>query len=155
MGPSIMPGPHQWRYRLGREVCRWTLPRQAILDLLSHTPGHLTAKNIYSALHKSHPGLGLTTVYRTLDLLVRSGLVNRFSFGSGEARYEFNPAEKKEHHHHLICTGCGKIINYRDFVEEELELVKRTEASLAQKHKFVIQDHNIEFYGLCAKCRQG
>jgi len=149
-----MPGPHHWRHQFRRHVCRWTLPRQAILDLLSRTPGHLTAKEIYSSLHRSHPGLGLTTVYRTLDLLVRSGLVSRFSFGSGESRYEFNPAEKKEHHHHLICTRCGQVINYRDFVDEELELIKKTEESLAKKYKFVIHDHNIEFYGLCEKCRQ-
>lgn len=149
-----MPGPHHWRYRFRKQVCRWTLPRQAILDLLSHTPGHLTAKEIYASLHNTYPGLGLTTVYRTLELLVRSGLVNRFSFRSGESRYEFNPGEKKSHHHHLVCTGCGTIINYDDFVDEELELVRKTEEKLAKKYRFAIHDHNIEFYGLCEKCRQ-
>jgi len=149
-----MAAPHRWRRRFRKQVRHWTLPREAILDLLSRTPGHLTAKDIYASLHKTHPGLGLTTVYRTLDLLVRSGLANRFAFGSGESRYEFNPAEKREHHHHLVCTRCGKIINYSDFVEEELELVKKTEQILARKYKFAIQDHNIEFYGLCEQCRQ-
>lgn len=154
MESSAMTSPHHWRHRFRRQICRWTLPRQAILDLLSRTSGHLTAKEIYASLHKSHPGLGLTTVYRTLDLLVRSGLVARFAFGGGESRFEFNPAEKKEHHHHLVCTRCGIIINYKDFVEEELDLIKKTETILAKKYGFTILDHNIEFYGLCQKCRQ-
>jgi len=149
-----MRSPHKWRHRFKDQVCRWTLPREVILDLLSRTTRHLSAKDIYVSLHRTHPALGLTTVYRTLDLLVRSGLVNKYAFGSGESRYEFNPAEKKEHHHHLLCTRCGKIIDYSDFVEEELELVKKTEQTLARKYKFVIRDHNVVFYGLCENCSQ-
>jgi Fur family ferric uptake transcriptional regulator len=149
-----MPGPHKWRHRFKDQVCRWTLPREAILNLLSRTSRHLSAKDIYVSLHRSYPGLGLTTVYRTLDLLVRSGLVNKYAFRSGESRYEFNPGEKKEHHHHLLCTRCGKIIDYSDFVDEELELVKKTEQTLAKKYKFVIHDHNVVFYGLCETCRK-
>jgi Fur family ferric uptake transcriptional regulator len=97
--------------------------------------------------------MGLTTVYRTLDLLVRMGLLNRLSFGTGESRYEFKSGEKDAHHHHLICVKCGEIVDYRDFVDEELELVRKTEESLARKHGFRIMDHNVEFYGLCPQCR--
>jgi Fur family ferric uptake transcriptional regulator len=97
--------------------------------------------------------LGLTTVYRTLDLLVRLGLLNKLSFGSGESRYEFRATDEKTHHHHLICMRCGTIIDYTDFVNEELELVKKTEDSLARKHGFKIIDHNIEFLGICPECR--
>ncbi len=150
---SPMPRHGRWHPRLSGHATRWTAPRQAILDLLSQTEKHLSAKDLYTALHKKYPGLGLTTVYRTLDLLVRMGLLNRLSFGTGESRYEFRAGKDKAHHHHLICIQCGTIIDYTDFVDEELELVKKTEDSLAKKHDFKIMDHNIEFYGLCPDCR--
>ena len=147
-----MPGPYKWRHRMRPHVTRWTVPREVILDLMSRTSKHMSAKEIYAALSKIYPEIGLTTIYRTLDLLYRKGLVNKFDFGEGQSRYEFKSGRKKEHHHHLICTKCGKIINYSDFVDEELELVKKVEDTLAKRHHFKINDHNIEFYGVCEKC---
>jgi len=149
-----MPGPHKWRHRFQGSVSRWTMPREVILDHLSRTSKHMSAKEIYARLHRMYPGIGLTTVYRTLDLLVRLGLINKFEFGDGQSRYEFKSGEKKEHHHHLICAKCGKIIDYSDFVDEELQLIKKTEEELAKKYNFSIQDHNIEFLGLCEKCKK-
>lgn len=148
-----MPGPHHWRRRFRNSVCRWTAPRESVLDLLSRTAGHLSAKEIYASLYRTHPGLGLTTVYRTLELLHGLGIVQRVSAGDGQGRYQIRSEHPGDHHHHLICTGCGKIIDYRDFVEEELELVKKTERALSKKYGFEIRDHNIEFLGLCAECR--
>ena len=148
-----MPGPHKWRHRFRGHVCRWTAPREAILNLLSRTSKHMSAKEIFAALQRIYPGLGLTTVYRTLDLLARAGLINRLDVGEGQSRYEFRTGKKNKHHHHLICTKCGKIIDYQDFIDEELELVKKTEKNLAQKYNFAVHDHNIEFYGLCENCR--
>lgn len=148
-----MPGQHKWRHRFQAHVSRWTVPREVILDLLSRTSKHMSAKEIYASLYKMYPGIGLTTVYRTLDLLVRAGFINRFPSGDGQNRYEFKSNKKKEQHHHLVCIKCGKIIDYRDFVDEELELVKKTEDTLAKKHSFNVLGHNIEFYGLCEKCK--
>ena len=148
-----MPGPYKWRRRFGGNVSRWTVPREAIIDLLSRTSKHISAKEIYAALYKLYPGIGLTTVYRTLDLLGRMRLINKFSVGDGQNRYEFKSGKKKEHHHHLVCTKCAKIIDYSDFVDEELKLVKKTEQILAKKYNFAIKDHNIEFLGLCEKCK--
>ena len=148
-----MTSPYKWRGRFQGHVSRWTIPREAILALLSRTSRHLTAKEIYAALIKMYPGIGLTTVYRTLDLLERMCLVNKLSFGDGQSRYEFKFKEKEEHHHHLICTRCGKIIDYSDFAEEELRLINKIEETLTKKHNFEVRDHNIEFYGLCEKCK--
>ncbi|NOR15765.1 MAG: transcriptional repressor [Candidatus Aminicenantes bacterium] len=148
-----MPGPHKWQHKIQGHGSRWTVPRRAVLNLLSRTSKHMSAKEIYSSLHRMYPGIGLTTVYRTLDLLVRMGLLHKFAFGTGESRYEYRSDTKETHHHHLICTQCGKIVDYTDFVDEELELIKKTEKSLTTKHNFCITDHNIEFYGLCAKCK--
>jgi Fur family ferric uptake transcriptional regulator len=148
-----LPGRHLWQHRFRENVCRWTLPRETILNVLSRTSKHKSAKEIYASLNSLYPGIGLTTVYRTLELLYRLGLVQKVTSGDSQSRYELKSEDKKDHHHHLICTKCGKILDYRDFVQEELELIRKTEVSLSRKHNFLIQDHNIEFLGLCEKCR--
>jgi Fur family ferric uptake transcriptional regulator len=132
---------------------RLTVPRQAILDVLSNTQEHPSAEEIYLSVHKIYPSIGLTTVYRTLELLVQNGLVFKFDFGDGRARYELseNPGSIG-HHHHLVCTGCGRITNYADFIDEEKELLKKTEQALSKKYRFQILNHLIQFYGICDKC---
>jgi len=148
-----MPGPQNWRGRHQRYFSRWTVPREAILDLLKRTSEHMSAKEIYAALYKFYPGIGLTTVYRTLDLLVRMRLINKLIFGLGESRYESQSGEKKKTHYHFVCTKCGKIIDYDDFIDKDLELIKRTEDILSKKYDFKVLDHNITFYGLCKNCK--
>jgi Fur family ferric uptake transcriptional regulator len=129
------------------------MPREAILEFLSRSSKHMSVKEIYASLYKSYPGMGLTTVYRTLELLARMGLITKLTLGDGQSRYEFKSSEKKEHHHHLICIECGKIIDYTEFLDEELELVRKTEERLEKKYDFKIFDHNIEFLGKCKKCQ--
>lgn len=148
-----MRGCRRLKHALRENVTRWTVSREVILDLLSRSSGHMSAKEIHAALYAEHPGLGLTTVYRTLELLHRLGLVQKVASGDGQSRYELRSEGGKGHHHHLICTRCGRIIDYRDFIGEELELVKKSEEALAKKHNFLIRDHNFEFLGLCEKCR--
>ena len=148
-----MPGPHKWKHRFEGNVSRWTVPREAILKFLSRSSKHMSVKEIYASLYKSYPGIGLTTVYRTLELLARMGIITKLTLGDGQSRYEFKSSEKEEHHHHLICTKCGKIIDYSEFLDEELNLVRKTEERLAKKYNFKILDHNIEFLGICEKCK--
>jgi Fur family ferric uptake transcriptional regulator len=148
-----MPGRRHAQHRFRENVSRWTVPREVIFELLNRSSKHISAKEIYASLYSMYPGIGLTTVYRTLELLRRLGFVQKVSARDGQGRYELKTEDRKDHHHHLICTKCGNIIDYRDFVKEELELVKKTEEILAKKHNFLIQDHNIEFLGLCEKCR--
>ncbi len=150
-----MPGPKKWQNRMRGHGSRWTAPRKAVVDLLSRTNQHMSAKDIYNALVRIYPGIGLTTIYRTLDLLEKMKLLKKISLASGENKYELIHSRDDHHHHHLICTNCGKIIDYDDFVDEELELIKKTEDTLSKKHNFVINDHNIEFYGMCEQCRKG
>ncbi|HNQ02492.1 MAG TPA: transcriptional repressor [Syntrophales bacterium] len=134
---------------------RMTLGREAVLDVLSRTDAHLSAEEVYLQVHKTYPAIGLTSVYRTLDMLVNIGLVYKFDFGDGRARFELAEGPKgKDHHHHLVCTGCGRVINYRDFIDEEVALLKKTEEGLSRKYNFVITNHLIQFYGLCEGCRR-
>jgi Fur family ferric uptake transcriptional regulator len=114
---------------------------------------HVSAKDVYLELQREFPDIGLTTVYRTLDLLTRAGIVTKINSGDGQYRYELSAGGEKGHHHHLICISCGKILDYKDFEAEELELIKKTEAVLAKKFGFEISGHNIEFLGRCEICR--
>ncbi len=149
-----MPGgPPWWDHRFRGCGYRMTIPRQSILDLLSSSSKHLSAEDIYFSVHKTYPGIGLTTVYRTLELLVEIRLIHKFDFGDGRSRYELIEGPNKIHHHHLICTGCGKVIDYSDFIDEELKLVKQVENALSKRHNFKITAHQINFCGLCSKCR--
>jgi len=130
---------------------RMTLPRQVILVVLSKSEDHLLAKDIYMKIKKDYPNIGLTTVYRTLDLLVRMGLINKFEFGDGQSRYEL-AWDYKEHHHHLVCQGCGKIIDYNDFIDDEVKFFDKIQESLSKKYRFNIDSHEVYFYGKCDAC---
>ena len=143
-----------WHGRFRGCGYRLTIPREAILDVLSRTSRHLSAEDIFLAVHKVYPAIGLTTIYRTLELLVQMRLVFKFDFGDKRARYELAEGTKGiRHHHHLVCTKCGRIIDYTDFIDEEKELLGQTEKGLSKKFNFKITNHIIQFYGLCDKCK--
>jgi len=147
------PWMHQ---RLVAEGLRITEARRIIINTLSKTSKHLSAEDIYFIVRGINPSIGFATVYRTLDLLTRMGIVQKFDFGDGKARYELIEGSRKNaHHHHLVCTKCRKIVNYTDFVDEEKELIKKTEDALAKKYRFDIKSHIIHFYGLCENCKGG
>jgi len=132
---------------------RMTVPRQAIIDVLAGTDKHLSAEDIYIKVHRLYPHVGLTTVYRTLELLSDMGVVLKYDFGDGRSRYELVEGPQKEHHHHLICARCKRVINYTDFMEEEKRFLEKVEKGLSKKYGFEIKSHLIQFYGLCDRCK--
>ena len=132
---------------------RMTVGREAILKFLTNTKEHLSAEDIYIKIHAINPSIGLTSVYRTLDLLVDIGMVSKFDFGDGRARFEMVEESKgTNHHHHLVCTVCSRIVDYSDFMNEEVAILKRIEGKLTKKYKFKITNHLVQYYGLCATC---
>jgi Fur family ferric uptake transcriptional regulator len=132
-----------------------TMGRNIILNVLANSDKHLSAEEIYFKVHSLYPNIGLTTVYRTLEILTNTGLVFKFDFGDGRARYELSQGPKgTRHHHHLICTNCKRAIDYTDFIDKEIELLKETEKGLSEKFNFKISGHQILFYGLCEKCQK-
>ena len=147
-------GPLWWHGRFKGCGYRITLGREAVLDILTKASEHLSAEDIYLKVHKSSPSIGLTSIYRTLEILVNMGLVFKFDFGDGRARYELaeGPGEK-DHHHHLVCTECKRVINYTDFIDDEIDLLQKTEKGLSKKYNFEITNHLIQFYGVCGGCR--
>ena len=150
-----MPGgPPWWHGRFMGCGYRLTVPRQAIFSVLSKSSEHLSAEDIYLKVRGIYPAVGFTTVYRTLELLSQMGLVFRFDFGDGRSRYELAEGPDTNHHHHLICTGCGRIIDCGEFIAEEAKVVKQMEQTLSKKHDFQINSRRIRFLGLCGKCKQ-
>ena len=134
---------------------RMTNPRRAILQALASTVKHLSADEVYERVHKANPAIGLKTVYRNLDILAGMGIVAKLHFGDGKSRYELiqNP-QKPGHHHHLVCTECKRVIEYDDFMDEEVALIQKLERLLSEKHRFNITDHVIQFHGQCSPCRK-
>lgn len=148
-----MSNPSRFQQRFTNAGFRLTLPRQAILNVLKKTQGHLNAEEIFLSINKNYPGVGFATVYRNLSLLTQMGLVSKFYFGDGQSRYELASGAIKGHHHHIVCIRCGKIINYSDFMEKEVKFIKELEEELSRKHNFKINNHQIHFYGLCERCQ--
>ncbi|MEW6534407.1 MAG: transcriptional repressor [Candidatus Auribacterota bacterium] len=134
---------------------RITAAREAVLNtLMLSEEKHMSAEEIYLSVHENNPAVGLTTIYRTLEILNDMGMVFKFDFGDGRARYELaSGTDDENHHHHLVCTACKKIIDYKEFIDDELELLRKTEKGLSEKYNFTINTHLIQFYGLCEDCR--
>jgi Fur family ferric uptake transcriptional regulator len=139
--------------RLKRCGYRVTVPRQLIMDIFATTDRHLSAEEVYSLAHKINPNVGMATVYRTLELLVRMGDMMKFDFGQHKSRYELSSEfGTARHHHHIVCTDCGKIVNYTELVQEESDVMRQARALLEKKYHFNIKHHQVQFFGVCGKC---
>ena len=123
-----------------------TAQRDLILDIFLRTEGHLSEEDLYRLVHEEDPSVGQTTVYRTLRLLTDAGLAREVRFGDGRAHYEHN--YKHPHHDHMICSDCGKII---EFYSPELEAIQD---AMAVKYKFQLTEHLLRMIGICSDCRR-
>lgn len=124
-----------------------TAPRLAIADVVLGTDRHLSADDVAHELKSRGASAGTATVYRTLEVLVRSGLVVERDFGEGFKRYE--ASRGVPHHEHLLCTNCGRVTEFRD------ERLERMTTLLAEAHDYSRQRHRLVIYGLCGECRRG
>ncbi|NLV92027.1 MAG: transcriptional repressor [Firmicutes bacterium] len=138
------------REQLSDHDHRLTPQRQAILQVLVEqgNPQHMSAEKIFMEAKKLHPELGLATVYRTLEIFEKLGIVYKLEYGDGQARFEFNDNVEEHYHHHLICLGCGKIQEFNDDLLEDME------RAIAQQADFDITDHCLRFFGYCSECRK-
>ncbi len=126
---------------------RLTPQRKDIIRILINDENkHLSASDIYDLLQDKNNTMGLATVYRTLDLLTKMGIVVKRDFDGETSRYEL--VINKVNHHHLICKKCGKVIEIPDFLPEDIK------NKLLQKKGFKPVDYSIKFYGYCQECRK-
>lgn len=123
-----------------------TPQRVAVAEAIFFSPDHLSADQVARRVAKRGGPVGTATVYRTLDLLVSSGLVAERDFGEGFKRYE--PTPPGQTHEHCVCTGCGRVLEFsNDRLERMIEL-------LAEEVAFRPHHHRLEVYGLCRDCQQ-
>lgn len=139
------PSVHELTHWLKDRARKLTGPRKAILDILHRHPHPMTNKEIHGAL--SGERCDLATVYRSIHLLMEVGLVKRFDFGDGVARFELIQEDGDAHHHHLICRVCSAVVELSDCFPREWE------EQLASRHGFSNVSHNLEFFGLCPQCQ--
>lgn len=120
--------------------------RRAVIDSLAGQPCCRSAQEIFDQLHAEGRRVGIATVYRVLELLLNLRLVQRLDVGGGVSRYE--PAlPGGDHHHHMVCVGCGEV---RPFADESLE---RALEGTARGADFQIDEHDVVLRGHCPDCR--
>lgn len=126
-----------------------TNQRVLVLEVLSNSEDkHLTTEEIYELVKADYPEIGLATVYRTIQLLLELGLVDRINLDDGFVRYEIGQitGEHKHHHHHLICLGCSKVFSFED------DLLDQLEERIKETLNFQVIDHEVKLYGYCNVC---
>jgi Fur family ferric uptake transcriptional regulator len=121
-----------------------TFPRLKILDIFRKADQrHLSAEDVYRALIGENVEIGLATVYRVLTQFEQAGILARSQFDSGKAVFELNDGD---HHDHLICTNCGKVVEFTD-----TEIEKR-QYKIAKDNNFILETHAMVLYGICGDC---
>ena len=132
----------RWRVYVQDHRLNVTSQREAIVEQFLRTRDHISIDELLGKVRKRNPKVGYATVYRTLKLLVDSGLAVERQFGDGQARYEI----VGDHHDHLICMKCGLILEFED---DEIE---RLQERIAERlGGFTVLRHRHELYGMCPK----
>jgi Fe2+ or Zn2+ uptake regulation protein len=143
---QAMPLSSKILARLKKHGYKATPQRLALLRAITGSREHLTPVAIYNKARQEQPGIGLVTVYRTLNILAHLGLICEVkSAGENTRSYVASPLE---HHGHLICSGCGRVADFTGCNLHDLE------QQLSHDTGFTIQDHRLEFFGYCQDCRK-
>jgi len=133
-----------WLDSLQDSGYRLTAPRRAIVSIVANSPRALDAIEIYDLGRNEHPGLGLVTVYRTLEKLEQLGLVQRVHQPDGCNMYLRAP---QGHEHLLLCKSCGQVEYFKG--DDLSKLIEET----SRRSGYQIQEHWLQFFGLCANCQ--
>jgi Fur family ferric uptake transcriptional regulator len=137
---------HLFRRYLRDQGLPVTQQREAIAEVVFNATGHLSVEEIEVRLRDEGERIGKATIYRTLEMLVKSGLVEEHDFGEGFKRYEHLFGQKPVREH-LVCTECGKVTEIHS---SELVRVQEEEA---RRHGFLPGRYRLQIYGLCAACQ--
>ena len=132
--------------RLRRQSRKVTGPRAAILEILRQHPHPLTNKEIFSEMPAGQ--CNLATIYRSMHLLEKMGMVKRFHFHDGAARFELMEEGNDGHHHHLVCTQCSQSVELDQCFPAEIE------EKIAKENGFKAVTHKLEFFGICPECQR-
>lgn len=131
---------------IAQQGLKSTRQRTVILETFLAQRGHVNVEELLAASRRQDGRVSAATVYRTMRLLTECGIAHARDFGDGQTRYE--PATGREHHDHLICTGCGTIVEF------ERPAIERLQDEVAEEHGFVVTEHKLELYGRCPACQR-
>ena len=122
-----------------------SIQKDYILKTLYFSTEHLTAEEISNKIKQNYNvSIGIATVYRAMKFFSDLKLVNQLDIGDGAIRYELNISE---HHDHLICVSCGKIVEFTD------DFIELNQIKIAEKNNFILKEHIMTIYGLCENCQ--
>src|SRR5581483_10207628 len=121
-----------------------TKPREQVSAVLRREKRYLSAAEIHTILRKARANVSLSTVYRTLDLLAGKGEASARVDERGETTYVVC---EPTHHHHAVCTKCGRV------QDVSCEAIESVASALRTHHSFKLADHEMQFFGLCGACR--
>ncbi len=124
---------------------RATNQRALLLKLIRQGKGHLDADELYRRAREKQPRLSLSTVYRSLHMFKKLGLVEELHFDEAHHHYEVKPSAE---HHHLVCLDCGKVVEFHN------QLSRYIKRHVAEAKDFKIIDTELRMAGYCPKCRQ-
>ena len=122
-----------------------TKQRRTVLNVFLECKDHVSVEELYSIVSEQEPKIGLATIYRTLALLTKSGLALEMDFGDGQKRYE--SSFMSAHHDHMVCTECGKIIEFNH------PLIEKYQEEIAIQNGFKITSHKLDLFGHCSNCK--
>lgn len=129
---------------LSRHGLKHTRQRDAILEAFLGAGGHMTSEELYERVRAEHPEIGAATVYRTLKLFCDAGIAQPSDFRSGITLYE----HRSGHHDHLICVGCGEIVEF------ECSMIEGAQLDIAERYGYRLTNHRHDLYGYCPRCRK-
>lgn len=147
--PAIAESLEVLRAYIAKNGLKSSRQRELIAEVFFAAGGHLSVEELLDKVRAEDSRVGQATVYRTMKLLAQCGLAELRQFGDGHTRYEHIVGGEEEHHDHLICTSCGKIV---EFVQPQIESLQH---SVAAAHGFEVTHHKMELYGVCSECRAG
>lgn len=126
---------------------KFTKQRELIFNVLkTSSEKHLTPEQLFSIVHEDHKQVGIATVYRTLNIFEELGIVNKQEFTDQAYTYEIMNSDN-DHHDHIICTSCGKIL------EDEFLSVDDVKSSLKKDYNFDLSYYSLRIYGICSDCQ--
>ncbi len=131
----------QWRAYCARHALKSTRQRAVLLDVVTGWNGHFSLDDVFAAASLEMPAIGYATAYRTLKLFLEAGLIAPIDLGDGVSRYEVVRLE--EHHDHIVCTGCGRVV---EFVDSHIE---RLQVEVAERLGFELVAHRMDLRGRC------
>ncbi len=123
---------------------RWTPQRKLILDTFLAQEGHIDIESLHARVRNQDPTIGIATLYRTMKLLVDSGLADMHTFNE---KTTYERLFQVRHHDHLICKVCEKTIEF------EHPLIEKYQLEICERHGFILKSHRMELFGICRECR--